>query len=44
MSNSIKTLWERYIRSNPYAKDIKFLDTVAVYEKIGKLLEEKESS
>ncbi len=32
------TLWEKYILSNPYAKDVDFLDTVSVYEKVGTVL------
>ena len=39
----MKSLWEKYAKSNPYANDIKFLDTIAVYERIGGMLEAKES-
>ena len=38
-SEITKNLWERYIKSNPYAKDINFFDTLAVYETIGSILE-----
>ncbi len=38
VSNSTNILWEKYVKSNPYAKDINFLDTIAVYEKIGEML------
>ena len=30
-----KALWGKYIRNNPYAKGVDFLDTISVYEKIG---------
>lgn len=38
-SGTTKCLWEKYIKSNPYAKDINFFDTLAVYESIGSILE-----
>ena len=38
ISGTTKTLWEKYIKSNPYAKDIDFLETITVYEKIGECL------
>ena len=38
-SGTTKSLWEKYIKSNPYAKDINFFDTLAVYETIGSILE-----
>ena len=38
ISGTTKTLWEKYIKSNPYAKDINFLETITVYEKIGECL------
>lgn len=38
-SGTTKSLWEKYIKSNPYAKDINFFDTLAVYESIGSILE-----
>jgi len=31
----IRELWIKYVHSNPYAKDINFLDTIAVYDIIG---------
>lgn len=34
-SESIKNLWQNYINTNTYAKNIDFLDTVYVYKKIG---------
>lgn len=38
ISGTTKTLWEKYIKSNPYAKDIDFLETITVYEKIGEYM------
>lgn len=38
ISGTTKTLWEKYIKSNPYAKDIDFLETITVYEKIGECM------
>ena len=38
ISGTTKTLWEKYIKSNPYAKDIDFLETITVYEKIGECI------
>ena len=38
ISQTTKTLWGKYIKSNPYAKDINFLETITVYEKIGECL------
>lgn len=35
----IKNIWDRYAKNNPYTKDIKFSDTVEVYEKIGNILD-----
>lgn len=43
VTDSVKSLWEKYAKSNTYAKDIKFLDTIAVYERIGGMLDAKES-
>ena len=37
-SKSIKNLWQNYINTNTYAKNIDFLDTVYVYKKIGDTL------
>ena len=37
-SETPKELWKKYIQNNPYAKDIDFLDTISVYEKIGTVL------
>lgn len=37
-SESIKNLWQNYINTNTYAKNIDFLDTVYVYKKIGDTL------
>lgn len=39
ISSAIKNIWDRYAKNNPYTKDIKFLDTVEVYEKIGNILD-----
>lgn len=38
-SNSLKNLWDKYIQNNPYAKEISFDDTIAIYEEIGSILE-----
>lgn len=38
ISETAKNLWTRYVNSNPYARDINFLDTIVVYEKIGEIL------
>ena len=38
ISGTTKTLWEKYIKSNPYAKDIDFLETITAYEKIGEYM------
>ena len=38
ISGTAKTLWEKYIKSNPYAKDIDFLETITAYEKIGECM------
>ena len=38
ISGTTKNLWEKYIKSNPYAKDIDFLETITVYEKIGEYM------
>ena len=38
ISQTTKTLWEKYIKSNPYAKDIDFLETITAYEKIGECM------
>ena len=38
ISGTTKTLWEKYIKSNPYAKDIDFLETITTYEKIGECM------
>lgn len=39
INGTIKNIWYRYAKNNPYIKDIKFLDTVEVYEKIGNILD-----
>ena len=39
INNTIKNIWDRYAKNNPYTKDIKFSDTVEVYEKIGNILD-----
>ena len=39
INRTIKNIWDRYAKNNPYIKDIKFLDTVEVYEKIGNILD-----
>lgn len=39
INRTIKNIWDRYVKNNPYTKDIKFLDTVEVYEKIGNILD-----
>ena len=39
INGTIKNIWDRYAKNNPYIKDIKFLDTVEVYEKIGNILD-----
>lgn len=39
INGTIKNIWDRYVKNNPYTKDIKFLDTVEVYEKIGNILD-----
>lgn len=38
-SETTKDLWNKYTMNNPYAEDIDFLDTVAVYKKIGNILD-----
>lgn len=38
-SDSVKTLWAKYVKGNPYAKDIEFLETVSIYETIGDILD-----
>lgn len=38
-SDSVKDLWNKYIKGNPYAKDIEFLETVSIYETIGDILD-----
>ena len=38
ISGTTKTLWEKYIKSNPYTKDIDFLETITAYEKIGECM------
>ena len=37
-SETPKELWKKYTQNNPYVKDIDFLDTMSVYEKIGTVL------
>ena len=37
-SETPKKLWKKYIQTNPYAKDVDFLDTISVYEEIGTVL------
>ena len=37
-SNYMKNLWNKYIKSNIYAKEIDFLNTVAIYEEIGRIV------
>ena len=39
INGTIKNIWDRYAKNNPYIKDIKFLDIVEVYEKIGNILD-----
>lgn len=39
INGTIKNIWDRYAKNNPYIKNIKFLDTVEVYEKIGNILD-----
>jgi len=39
INTTIKNIWDRYAKNNPYTKDIKFSDTVEVYEKIGNILD-----
>ena len=39
INGTIKNIWDRYAKNNPYIKDIKFLDTVEVYKKIGNILD-----
>ena len=37
-SKMMEILWKKYTQNNPYVKDIDFLDTISVYEKIGTVL------
>ena len=37
-SETPKELWKKYTQSNPYSKDVDFLDTISVYEEIGTVL------
>lgn len=39
INSTIKNIWDRYAKNNPYTKDIKFSDTVEVYEEIGNILD-----
>ena len=39
INTTIKNIWDRYAKNNLYTKDIKFSDTVEVYEKIGNILD-----
>ena len=39
INSTIKNIWDRYAKNNPYIKDIKFSDTVEVYKKIGNILD-----
>ena len=39
INGTIKNIWDRYAKNNLYTKDIKFSDTVEVYEKIGNILD-----
>ena len=39
INRTIKNIWDRYAKNNPYTKDIKFSDTVEVYKKIGNILD-----
>lgn len=39
INRTIKNIRDRYAKNNPYTKDIKFSDTVEVYEKIGNILD-----
>ena len=39
INSTIKNIWDRYAKNNLYTKDIKFSDTVEVYEKIGNILD-----
>ena len=40
INSTIKNIWDRYAKNNLYTKDIKFSDTVEVYEKIGNILDQ----
>ena len=39
INSTIKNIWDKYAKNNRYIKGIKFSDTVAVYEKIGNILD-----
>lgn len=39
INSTIKNIWDKYAKNNRYTKDIKFSDTVEVYEKIGNILD-----
>lgn len=39
INSTIKNIWDKYAKNNRYIKDIKFSDTVEVYEKIGNILD-----
>lgn len=39
INSIIKNIWDKYAKNNRYIKDIKFSDTVEVYEKIGNILD-----
>ena len=39
INSTIKNIWDKYAKNNKYIKDIKFSDTVEVYEKIGNILD-----
>lgn len=40
-SKVMQDLWTKYAKSNPYAAEVNFLDTISVYEQIGSVLKEK---
>ena len=39
INSTIKNIWDKYAKNNKYIKDIKFSDTVEVYEKIGNIVD-----
>ncbi|WP_459129350.1 nucleotidyl transferase AbiEii/AbiGii toxin family protein [Guggenheimella bovis] len=38
-SESIKSMWKKFVMGNIYAKEIQFLDTIAIYEKVGEIFD-----